>query len=538
MSTYQKVKGIYDRYGMKGFLNKLYEKVQAPDRGYNKKKEAFLPTEEELKEQRMEQEKFALRPRVSIVVPTYETKEEFLEDLLEGLVEQSYTNWELVLADGSSTNRVKEKVDAFVRRYNKTTGSKIALLCPENAEKVKESLGELEQRILYKKLEKNDGISNNTNEGIKEATGDYIAFMDHDDLLEKNALFEVVKAINDAFKKGIQLEFIYSDEDKVSADLKKSFQPHFKTDFNLELLRSNNYICHLVVVSRKLLQKTGGLRKEYDGSQDYDFVLRAVEGVPQANQIAHIAKILYHWRSHDASTAGNSSSKGYTSDAGQRALEDHFRRLQMSVKVEQRIEVGTYHVIYERPEKIEMSSFTMPAELLNERENLHRWLELEERIKKASVPYILLHREGLEPISRKWKGELMSYAIQKRVGIVGAKSFQSNGLVEQNGLRLADGIIERRFHNLRGSFKGYERRAVLAQEVEACSLELVLFRKDVFLEVGGFAIGNLESLRKEFDWKEANAVDLLAYDLGRRLQKNGYVSIQDPYVQGRYLTKL
>ena len=426
MGIVSKTVGVYKRYGLKGFCNKLNEKLSSPMRDYGKRVAEFLPAEEELRAQR--EHHFLVEPCISIVVPAYETKEQFLNELLESLENQSYDNWELCIADASSTDQVWRIIEERMGRYKET---------------------EHRYRIRYKRLKQNNGISENTNEGLKLVTGSYVGFMDHDDVLEKNALYEVVKVIN-VFP---DADVIYSDEDKVSYDLKHHTQPHFKPDFNLELLRDNNYICHFLVVSRPLLDKIGGFRKEFDGSQDYDFVLRAVE---KAGRICHIPKILYHWRMHAASTAGDSDSKEYTFDAGQRALQAHFKRLGIDAVVEKRIEVGCFHIRYAgKPE-------TGPED------------------------YILLLPDGVKPLTADWKEELLACCMQKRVGIVGGKTVGTNGKVRQNGYICGkDGTVRPLFAGLPEKYKGYCRRAVLAQEVGAVSFAFAVIKKEAFDRVGG-----------------------------------------------------
>lgn len=478
MSKVSKVKGIYKRYGFWGFLNKLMEKLSSPVRSYDAKLDSFFPTEEELKAQR-EDTSFAYRPKINVVVPAYETPEQFLRDLVDSLRAQTYDKWELCIADGSSSDAVKRVLDSYT-----------------------------DERICYHKLEKNGGISENTNGGIPYANGDYIGFMDHDDVLSPNAMYEVARAIS-AYEKehGKKPQLLYSDEDKVSADLRHFSQPHFKSDFNLELLRDNNYICHFTVVSRELLGKVGGFRKEYDGSQDYDFILRCAE---QTQEICHIPKILYHWRMHDASTAGDSDSKDYTFDAGKRALEAHFSRLGILATVENRQEVGCYHVIYEQKKIPSVHAFAYGEDA--DAASINRQLQ------KIKEDYILFKDPALRIRQSDWLEELFSYAMQSDVGIVGSKTYTSHGKIDQNGLvYYADGTVVKAFEGLRGSYKGYCRKAVLAQEVSGASLSLALVRKDVLLRAGGLPEDMTEPAR--------------SMELSRRIHALGLRVIQDPYVE-------
>lgn len=196
-----------------------------------------------------------------------------------------------------------------------------------------------DKRIKYKFLGENKGISGNTNEAISLATGKYIAFLDHDDMLALNALYEVVKVINE----NKNVDVIYSDEDKFHFIDEERYSPRFKPDYAPDYLRANNYICHLSVIKKTLLDKVGNLDSRYDGSQDYDLMLRATE---KARKIIHIPKILYHWRVHKGSTSMESEAKPYTVEAGKRALEAHLKRIGLDGKVTNGKVNGTYNIDY------------------------------------------------------------------------------------------------------------------------------------------------------------------------------------------------
>ena len=203
-----------------------------------------------------------------------------------------------------------------------------------------EKLKEKDTRIKYISSSEQLKISDNTNLALSIATGDYIAFADHDDLLEINALYECATLINEKNT----VDMIYSDEDKVSMNSGRYFEPHFKPDFNIDLLRSVNYFCHLVVVGRKVIEKVGGLNGDFDGAQDYDFVLRCIENT---KNIYHIPKVLYHWRAHIDSTAENPESKKYAFEAGKRAVQEHYKRIGMEhVEVSETKYPGIYRSRY------------------------------------------------------------------------------------------------------------------------------------------------------------------------------------------------
>ncbi len=252
----------------------------------------FVPvTEGELETQRIWSREQGIT--FSILVPAYRTKEIYLRELVASVQEQSYPHWELVLADATEDESVKAVLDSYE-----------------------------DERIRYVKLENNAGISENTNQGLKFATGDYVGLLDHDDLLTKDALYEVAKVITDGKKAGIDIKMVYSDEDKCNGDGTKFYDPNKKEKFNLDLLFSNNYICHFLVMESAFMKELG-FRKAYDGAQDYDLVLRAAGRLMEREeQIVHLPKVLYHWRCHEDSTAQNPESKRYAYEAGLRALQD------------------------------------------------------------------------------------------------------------------------------------------------------------------------------------------------------------------------
>ncbi|MCC8029883.1 MAG: glycosyltransferase, partial [Lachnospiraceae bacterium] len=268
-------------------------------------------TEDEAERQR--QRVFERTPLISIPVPLYNTPLQYLRELIDSVQSQTYGSWELCLADGSTDDQAEQ----FIRqRY------------AGNA------------RIKYRRLSRNSGIAGNTNEAVSMAEGEYIGLLDHDDLLAPNALFEVVKVINEH----TGADVIYTDEDKISDDITDHFGPAFKPDFNLDLLRSCNYICHFFVVKKDIADEIHGFRSEFDGSQDYDFILRCVE---RAECVYHIPMILYHWRCHPNSVAGNPENKLYAYEAGRRAIEEHLRRTgEPDAQVERLPFWGHYRVNY------------------------------------------------------------------------------------------------------------------------------------------------------------------------------------------------
>ena len=292
-------------YGLKEFMIRLEEKQEQEAVPYDEWFRKMKVTEQELQQQKKESRKWKNAPKISVVVPLYQTPEKFLREMIVSVQASSYENWELCLADGTPDFSLITVVQEYQKKDCALTGKE-------------------KSRIVYKKLEQNEGIAGNTNQAIAMADGDYVAFLDHDDVITPDALYEMAAKIAAGQGEEQIPDMLYSDEDKTDGEMTKFMDPHFKPDFNLDLLRSNNYITHFLVVSRGLLEKVGGIRSDYDGAQDYDFVLRCVE---QAKRIEHVPKILYHWRVHELSTAGGGGTKDYAADAGKRALEAHLSRL-------------------------------------------------------------------------------------------------------------------------------------------------------------------------------------------------------------------
>ena len=301
------------KHGVKGLKEYIVSRVNASAMPYGEWFELNKPTKEELEKQK--KVKFEFEPKISIIVPTYKTPINFLREMIDSVVDQTYSNWELCIADGSEGDAA---VEAELEKYAKQ-----------------------DDRIKYTLLEKNEGISGNTNAALELATGEYVGLFDHDDILAPNALYEVVKALQEK-----EYDILYTDEDKITGDGKEHNDPNFKPDFSMDLFCSHNYITHFFVVKTNIIKEIGGFRPEYDGSQDYDLMFRCIEN---ADSIKHIPMILYHWRIHMNSVAGDPASKMYAYDAGKRAIEDHFKRIGVKAKVEHTGLWGMYHVIYETP---------------------------------------------------------------------------------------------------------------------------------------------------------------------------------------------
>lgn len=488
--------------------------------------------------QRREQEENAQFPKdikFSVLVPLYNTPENFLKAMIESVQAQTYKNWELCLADGS------DREHSFVGE-----------ICKKYADG--------DKRIKYEKLERNLGISENTNACIRMATGEYIALFDHDDLLHPSALYEVMRAICEH-----GADFIYTDENTFSEEPRDAYNPHFKPDFSPDTLRSYNYICHLSVFSRELLDSVGYFRSEYDGSQDYDLILRLTE---KAKKVFHIRKILYYWRAHKNSVAQDVGAKPYTVTAAKKALAAHLERCGLKGEVLDSSVPTTYHIKYEIdgnplisviiPNKdhtddldiclkslYEKSSYKNFEVIIvennsTEKETFEYYEKIKQRYENLKVviwtgifnysainnfgvnyakgEYILLLNNDVEIINGSCLEEMLMFAQRKDVGAVGAKLYYSDDTVQHAGVILGLGGTAGHAHKHFGrSHPGYMARASIAQNLTACTAACLMMRRDVFDEVGGLD----ESFEVAF-----NDVDLCM-----EIREKGYLVVFTPYAE-------
>lgn len=483
----------------KGFLSRLFGKESVAEGGY----EAWLARHKVDKRtlRRQKHSAFAQKPLISIVIPLYCTPLPYLKELLESVRRQSYENWQLCLADGSPDDKAKEFIEKHYGR---------------------------EKRIVYRKLEENGGISANTNEAVALAAGEYLMLCDHDDTLEPDALYEIVKAINDT-----GADVLYTDEDKVSMDGRHYFDPNFKPDFNLFRLRENNYICHIFVVKKSLTDETGLLRSEFDGAQDFDFILRCCE---KAQKITHIPKVLYHWRCHMDSTAADPSSKAYAYEAGRKAVREHYQRLGIDAKVEMTERPGWYrsHVKVQgnplisviipnkdHTDDLELCLFSMTRkstyrnyEILivennsEKEETFEYYRKLPDRYPKARVltwekefnysainnfaakeakgEYLLFLNNDVEILTPDWMEEMLQNCQQENVAAVGAKLYYPDDTIQHAGVVLGLGGIAG--HIMCCASKedpGYFGRMISVQEISAVTAACMMVKKSDFDAVGG-----------------------------------------------------
>ena len=313
-------------YGVKETVNKIklhmYLPVLTQNRRYNKWIQSELPDKAEIQRQNKEQLSFSVRPLLSVLVPLYETDERFINELIASIKAQTYDNWELCFSDGSADS---SRLSEIIGRYT-----------------------EKDKRIKYTAQRKGPlGISQNTNQAFSIATGDFIVLGDHDDLINPDAFYYTVKAMNE--KNGSDIDVIYTDEDKTNAIADRRFEPTIKPKYNLSLLESCNYITHMFVVRSSIVKEVGGFNEKCDGAQDYDFILRCVE---KARRVHHINRVLYSWRISGTSTAGNPKAKMYAYDSGVTALQAHYDRTGIRATAEIGDHLGYYHTIYDVPDDV------------------------------------------------------------------------------------------------------------------------------------------------------------------------------------------
>lgn len=481
---------------------------------------------------------FAYEPMISILVPLYNTPRKFLMEMIESVVNQTYGNWELCLADGSD----KENLRPVIGKYKKK-----------------------DSRIKYMKLKSNRGISENTNACIKMASGDFIGLFDHDDLLTRDALYRVVEAINT--HEGT--EIVYTDEDKLLTGSKGQNQgfiePHYKPDFNLDLLRTCNYICHFFVVRKTVAERAGGFRKECDGSQDYDFILRCSE---QTDRIVHVPRILYHWRIHSNSTAADPKNKMYCYEAGEKAVKDHLVRKGILASVKMRDQYGFYKVNYDLKETSLVSMIiTNPdqagdlkrcIESICQQTNYNNYeimvpissetdqavrdyldsLKDDERIRlvetgkdnlpaicnscadQAAGDYLVFLDSRTEIIDSDWILKMLSNCQREKVAVVAPKILYPDDTIENMGLILGlKGIAGPAFRGLNRKAFGYNGRGISQQNLSAVTSSCMMISKAVFEEVGGME----EALKEAF----------YDVDLCLKVGEEGYLLVLNPDVECR-----
>ena len=488
---------------------------------------------QELFEQR--KTKFSYAPKFSVVVPLYHTPAKFLKDLVRSMMYQSYANWELCLVNAS----------------------------PEDVHltSLLENWAMRDKRIRVIRLEKNLGIAQNTNAGIAASKGEFIAFLDHDDFLEPDALFCYADALN----KDKTIDVFYSDEDKTDEYAAHYFYPHFKSDFNIDLLHANNYMCHFLAVRKSLVDTVGGLNEKFDGAQDYDFVLRLTENT---KKIYHCPRILYHWRCSNQSTAANQGNKMYAIHAGKAALNAHYKRIGWNARAQEGAVDGWYQTKFTLKEEplvsilipnkdhtddldVCLNSFFERADYQNYEfiiiENnsvLPETFAYYEKIEKehdnvkvvyweagfnysainnfgfkfAKGDYIMLLNNDVELITPDIFQSMLGFCMRPEVGIVGAKLLYNDHTVQHAGVLVgAGGLADHVFKGIHEDDPGYMGRAISSQDVSAVTAACLLVKRSVYEEVGG--------LEDEFQ------VAFNDVDFCLKVRKAGYLIVYDADVK-------
>ena len=526
---------------IRGVLAKLdYKKIE-------RKAMARYGTESFPDEARAKEERetvFDRMIKISILVPLYNTPEPFLRDMITSVLNQTYQNWELCLADGSDAEH-----------------GEVGRICREYLEK--------DSRIVYQKLLKNEGISGNTNECLKLATGEYIGLFDHDDILHPSTLYEYVKAVNEQ-----DADYIYCDETTFkNGDINKMLTMHFKPDYAVDNLRANNYICHFSVFAKRLLEGEELFRSRFDGSQDHDMILRMTD---RAKHIVHIPKLLYYWRCHEGSVASGIDAKPYVVAAAKGAVADHLRRhgfthFQItSTRAFETIFKIRYEIIgdpmisivipnkdhaadlkrcitsilekstYENYEIVIVENGSETKEIfeyytsLKEYNNI-RVVTYEKPegqngfnysavnnfgVKQTKGDYILLLNNDTEVITVNWMEELLMYAQREDVGAAGAKLYYGNKTIQHAGVVLQLGAHRTAGHSHYGQSRenlGYMGRLCYAQNVSAVTGACLLVKKSLFEEVGGL--------------DESFAISLNDVDFCLKLREKGLLNVFTPFAE-------
>lgn len=511
-----------------------------------------FPDEERRKEE--ENTKFNNPVKISILVPLYNTPEQFLKEMIESVLYQTYSNWELCLADGS--DKEHDYVETIVKSYQVKDKKNAAEKGIDNA------------RILYQKLEKNEGISGNTNQCLSLATGEYIGLFDHDDILHPSALYEYVKVINEQ-----DADYIYCDETTFkSGDINKMLTMHFKPDYAIDNLRANNYICHFSVFKKSLLEGDELFRTAFDGSQDHDMILRLTD---KAQNIVHVPRLLYYWRCHEASVASNIEAKPYAIQAAKEAVADHLRRhgydhfkitstraFETIFKIRYEI-IGTPKISIIIPNKdhvedlrrcigsiLEKSTYdnyeiVVVENNSTEEETFAYYRQIAENdkitvvtyrpeedesfnyskvnnfgVSKSTGEYILLLNNDTEVITVNWLEELLMYAQRGDVACVGAKLYYPNKTIQHAGVVIGLGAHRTAGHSHYMQHRdnlGYMGRLCYTQDVSAVTGACLLVKRSCYDEVGG--------LGEDF------AISLNDVDFCLKLRDKGYLNVFTPFAE-------
>ncbi len=493
--------------GVSGLASRVRYKMSGPGLSYvGWYKEKHEANQETLMAQ-LETE-FAYEPLISILVPVYNTKETYLRDMIESVKNQTYGNWQLIIVDGSERVNDEEPVTtSVIREY-----------------------ADVDERIICIALEENLGISDNTNQALERATGDYIALLDHDDMYTADALFCIVNALQEE-----KYDVLYSDEDKISDDGKRVSDPAFKPDFSMDLLRAHNYITHLFVAKRSLVNAVYGFAKEYDGAQDYDLILKCCE---RTNSIKHISRVLYHWRINKTSVAAGAENKDYANEAGKRALSAHLQRQKVFGVAGFTDMWGIYKVTYDTPgnpllsivvlggedrelaakciyplfENARYSNFeVIIVDPYSDNRDMQRFYSklqsIRSNVKVVSYEgmltknamrnfgasyvkgdYVLFLDYNMEIIDVTALGEMLGHCIRDEIGIVGGMLYNDSNVTESGGIVLGlNGLYSHLYKGIKKGDFGYLMHNKVNCNYSAVSGSGMMVKTELFRKLGGFS---------------------------------------------------
>lgn len=532
-----RTRNAYIHYGgFKGMYRRWKQKKGEASKRLDFGTKSFPNAEERRRE---EETVFPREIKISVLVPLYNTPEKFLREMIDSVVTQTYKNWELCLADGSDDKHTD-----------------VGRICQEYIEK--------DSRIKYQKIEKNLGISGNTNVCFSMATGNFIGLFDHDDVMHPSLLFECVKTVCEK-----DADYVYTDEATfTSPNLDDLIVLHFKPDYSPDNLRANNYICHFSMFDADLLKKTGLFRPEYDGSQDHDMILRLTE---EAKHVCHIPKILYYWRSHPNSVAADIGAKTYAIDAAKRAVHDHMRDyygIEVEVEstrafptifqikypingeplisivipnkdhvedlrrcitsIEKKSTWKNYEIVVVENNSVEQSIRDYYKEL--ERDPKVKIVTYEGGFNYSSInnvgvketkgEYLLFLNNDTEVISPDWMEQLLMYAQRKDVGAVGAKLYYADNTIQHAGVVIGLGAHRSAGHThykMPREHLGYMGRLCYAQDVTAVTGACLMVKKSIYEEVDGF--------------DESFTISLNDVDLCLKIREKGYLNIFTPFAE-------
>ena len=522
--------------GFKGMYRRWKQKKGEASKRLDFGTKSFPNAEERRRE---EETVFPREIKISVLVPLYNTPEKFLREMIDSVVTQTYKNWELCLADGSDDKHTD-----------------VGRICQEYIEK--------DSRIKYQKIEKNLGISGNTNVCFSMATGNFIGLFDHDDVMHPSLLFECVKTVCEK-----DADYVYTDEATfTSPNLDDLIVLHFKPDYSPDNLRANNYICHFSMFDADLLKKTGLFRPEYDGSQDHDMILRLTE---EAKHVCHIPKILYYWRSHPNSVAADIGAKTYAIDAAKRAVHDHMRDyygIEVEVEstrafptifqikypingeplisivipnkdhvedlrrcitsIEKKSTWKNYEIVVVENNSVEQSIRDYYKELESDPkvkivtyEGGFNYSKINNvGVKETKGEYLLFLNNDTEVISPDWMEQLLMYAQRKDVGAVGAKLYYADNTIQHAGVVI--GLVAHRsaghtHYKMPREHLGYMGRLCYAQDVTAVTGACLMVKKSIYEEVDGL--------------DESFTISLNDVDLCLKIREKGYLNIFTPFAE-------